>query len=113
MNNSSNETILRVKLSSFLKKYLLKRTSGLYLYKKKGHPIDNEKVWLECYRNHNQKVLDYYQDRPEDLLIIDITKENPAVPFHILTNAAKRKKRDSLSGPNPLCPPQRGKSRSI
>jgi hypothetical protein len=38
-------------------------------------PIDNEEIYLKRYRKHNEGVLEYFKNRPEDLLIIDIEKE--------------------------------------
>lgn len=33
----------------------------------------NEEVYLSRYREHNRAVLDYFKDRPNDLLVMDIT----------------------------------------
>lgn len=40
-----------------------------------GNPIGNERIYLERYKKHNSDVLKYFQDRPEDILIIDWSKE--------------------------------------
>jgi len=41
----------------------------------KASPIENEVIYLERYRKHNAEVLAYFKNRPDDLLIIDIEKE--------------------------------------
>lgn len=38
-------------------------------------PIGNEAIYLKRYRKHNEEVLEYFKNRPEDLLIIDLEKE--------------------------------------
>lgn len=38
----------------------------------KGSPIGNEKHYLDTYQRHNEGVLDYFKDRPQDLLVIDL-----------------------------------------
>ncbi|MEM8526638.1 MAG: sulfotransferase family protein [Bacteroidota bacterium] len=60
----------------------------------KGLPKDDEANTLQVYNRHNQEVLEYFKDRPEDLLVLDFTKgdqwekicsflgkEIPQVPF--------------------------------
>ncbi|MCO6499209.1 MAG: hypothetical protein J5I47_02395 [Vicingus serpentipes] len=39
-----------------------------------GAPKDNEEKWKEVYIKHQQEVKSYFQDRPDDFLIIDFTK---------------------------------------
>jgi Sulfotransferase domain len=39
-----------------------------------GSPIGNEDLYLERYRRHNREVLEHFADRPNDLLVIDITR---------------------------------------
>lgn len=39
-----------------------------------GHPKGHEEIFLERYRHHNDKVRRYFRNRPEDLLILDITQ---------------------------------------
>lgn len=34
----------------------------------------DEEIYLEKYRNHNKCVTDYFKDRPDDLLVMNITK---------------------------------------
>ena len=36
------------------------------------HPKDNEQLYLDRYRQHNREVLDYFEDRKDDLLILDL-----------------------------------------
>ena len=40
----------------------------------KGLPKDNKKNTIEVYKNHNKNVIEYFKDRPIDLLIIDFSK---------------------------------------
>lgn len=37
-----------------------------------GYPKGNEEIFLERYRSHNAEVVEYFRDRPGDLLVIDI-----------------------------------------
>lgn len=39
-----------------------------------GCPKGNEYAYIERYETHNQEVLNYFKDRPADLLVMDITK---------------------------------------
>jgi hypothetical protein len=39
-----------------------------------GCPEGNEATYLEVFERHNREVLDYFQDRPQDLLIMDLAK---------------------------------------
>ena len=60
----------------------------------KGLPKDDKYNSIEVYRRHNEDVLNYFKNRPQDLLILDfskgdgweklckfLNKEIPAVPF--------------------------------
>jgi len=38
----------------------------------KGDPEGNEAVYVERYERHNREVLDYFRDRPDDLIVFDI-----------------------------------------
>lgn len=42
-----------------------------------GHsvPAGHEQEYLEVYNKHNADVLDYFKDRPQQLLVLDITAE--------------------------------------
>lgn len=59
-----------------------------------GIPKNNKNNTLEVYRKHNQEVLEYFKNRPNDLLVLDLkkdekwemlcaflNKEIPEVPF--------------------------------
>ena len=37
-----------------------------------GCPEGNEDVYLERYERHNREVLEYFKDRPQDLLVFDL-----------------------------------------
>jgi hypothetical protein len=37
-----------------------------------GCPEGNEDVYIERYERHNREVLEYFRDRPNDLLVMDI-----------------------------------------
>lgn len=53
----------------------LKNPMHEWIYGKgKGLPKNNEKNTIEVYNNHNTKVMEYFKDRPNDLLIIDFSK---------------------------------------
>ncbi len=38
-----------------------------------GAPEGNESIYLERYRRHGREVREYFKDRPDDLLIMDLT----------------------------------------
>ncbi|MBF2758887.1 MAG: hypothetical protein ISN28_01250 [Ectothiorhodospiraceae bacterium AqS1] len=38
-----------------------------------GCPLGNEGIYLERYRAHNEDVLEYFRDRPQDFIRLDIT----------------------------------------
>lgn len=37
-----------------------------------GCPLGNEDIYLARYQRHNSEVLEYFRDRPQDLLVMDI-----------------------------------------
>jgi hypothetical protein len=37
-----------------------------------GHPEGNEATYVARYERHNREVLDYFRERPDDLLVMDI-----------------------------------------
>lgn len=37
-----------------------------------GHPQGNEAIYLERYNRHNREVLEYFADRPQDFLLMDL-----------------------------------------
>jgi hypothetical protein len=39
-----------------------------------GNPKGNEDIFLNKYRQHNLEVINYFEDRPEDLLIVELDK---------------------------------------
>lgn len=39
-----------------------------------GSPVGNEDLYVERYRRHNREVLEHFAERPDDLLIMDITR---------------------------------------
>ena len=39
-----------------------------------GSVLGHEQVYIERFERHNTEVLDYFRDRPNDLLVMDITK---------------------------------------
>ena len=60
----------------------------------KGLPKNNREHAIAVYNNHNEEVMNYFSDRPDDLLVLDFTKgdrwekvcafldkEIPGIPF--------------------------------
>lgn len=39
-----------------------------------GIPLENKQNAINIYRRHNQEVIEYFKNRPDDLLILDFTK---------------------------------------
>jgi Sulfotransferase domain len=37
-----------------------------------GHPRGNEEIYVERMRRHNAEVREYFRDRPDDLLVMDV-----------------------------------------
>ncbi|MGB3514662.1 MAG: sulfotransferase family protein [Microcoleaceae cyanobacterium] len=37
-----------------------------------GHPKVNESVWIERYERHNKEAIDYFKDRPNDFLLLNL-----------------------------------------
>ena len=71
-----------------------------------GYPKGNELTYLSRYRQHNQEVVDYFRERPRDLLLLDITAGEgweklcpflgvtvPAIPFPRVNVASSGEKR--------------------
>lgn len=69
-----------------------------------GDPVGNKSIYIERYENHKTDVLDYFKDRPNDLLVMDFAKgdgwevlcpfletEIPSTPFPHVNKAADRK----------------------
>ena len=74
-----------------------------------GSPRGNEKQHLEVYKRHCADVVDYFYDKPEDLMIVDweydgwnllcefLGKEIPDVPFpHYNKKIVNRKHREEI-----------------
>ncbi len=54
---------------------LLRNASHEWIYGRgKGLPMEDKENSIRVYTNHNQEVVAYFKDRPNDLLIIDFTK---------------------------------------
>lgn len=79
-----------------VKKYFgpYEAAAEVWIYGGVGTPIKNQKRFLRRYKDHNQAVRDYFKDRPNDLLVVDLSKghvwekicgfldcEVPNVPF--------------------------------
>ena len=39
-----------------------------------GHPGGNEQIYQDRYRRHNDEVREYFRNRPDDFLVMDITQ---------------------------------------
>ncbi len=76
-----------------------------------GDPLGSETVYLDRYRKHNDEVLEYFANRPDDLLVMDITQgdgwsllcpylgaELPDRAFPSANKAEDREKRVGLLG---------------
>ena len=37
-----------------------------------GYPIGNENIWIDRYEKHNAEVIEYFKDRPNDLLVLKL-----------------------------------------
>jgi len=75
-----------------------------------GCPKGNEKIYTERFDKHNEEVIDYFKDRPNDLLVLDLSKGDcwdklcsflgadiPDIPFPHANKASERKKATRLS----------------
>ena len=76
-----------------------------------GSPATNRETYIQRYEEHNQEVIEYFRDRPEDLLVMDITKgdgweklcpflglETPDQPFPFRNKREARALRSTRSG---------------
>jgi hypothetical protein len=53
----------------------LRTANHEYIYGKgKGLPNEDKKHTIEVYNKHNTEVIEYFRNRPDDLLILDFTK---------------------------------------
>lgn len=41
-----------------------------------GFPKGNEEIYIQRYENHNLEVMNYFKDRPDDLLVLELAEEN-------------------------------------
>ncbi len=75
-----------------------------------GCPEGNEEIYINRFEKHNEEVIDYFKERPNDLLVLDLTKGDgwgklcsflgsdvPDAPFPHANKSSERKKADSLS----------------
>jgi hypothetical protein len=46
-----------------------------------GYPKGNEQIFLDRYRQHQNDVLDYFKDRPDDLLVVHIENNDLWTPI--------------------------------
>jgi signal recognition particle subunit SEC65 len=71
-----------------------------------GNPKGHEEIYISRYEQHNQEVLEYFKDRPDDLLVLRITegegweklcpfldKDIPNIKFPHVNIAADRERR--------------------
>lgn len=95
----------------------------------RADPLGNESVYVERYERHNREVLEYFAGRPEDLLVLDLARDDgwtrlcpflghpvPDVPFpwrnaktaredRVERQAARRKARRSRKRKPKTAPP--------
>ena len=71
-------------------KYFKNKTTPMrkYIYGY-GSPLGNEDIYLQCYKKHNQEVINYFKDKNNKLLVIDITKENAWEQICLFLNKPK------------------------
>jgi hypothetical protein len=75
-----------------------------------GCPEGNEETYIKRFEEHNKEVIDYFKDRPEDLLVIDFAKKDgweklcsflqadiPNIPFPHANKAGDRETRSKGS----------------
>lgn len=73
-----------------------------------GSPVGNEQLYLDRYAGHNAEVLEYFADRPDDLLVLRLTEgegweqlcpflghDIPGVPFPHSNSAQDRQERQA------------------
>jgi hypothetical protein len=71
-----------------------------------GHPKGHEEIWIERYKRHNREVQEYFQNRPQDLLVLNLNQgevtwqnvcgflghEVPDIPWpHVNTKQSKKR----------------------
>src|SRR6476660_9084502 len=70
-------------------------------------PVGNETIYKERLRRHDREVKEYFKGRPDDLLVLDVTKGSsweaicpflhepvPAQPFPHANSSAQRERRN-------------------
>jgi hypothetical protein len=50
-----------------------------FLYTSPEHDIYNEEILKKHYTDYNNEIIEYFKDRPKDLLIVNIKEENAAI----------------------------------
>ncbi|MBL6667756.1 MAG: hypothetical protein ISP69_03670 [Crocinitomicaceae bacterium] len=76
----------------------------------KGLPKDDKKNTINVYIKHNKEVIEYFENRPNDLLVLDFTKgdswekicpflnkEIPKTPFPHYNKTSKNKRKNEMS----------------
>ena len=76
----------------------------------KGLPKDDKKNTIDVYSKHNKEVIEYFENRPNDLLVLDFTKgdswgkicpflnkEIPKTPFPHYNKTSKNKRKNEMS----------------
>ncbi len=90
----------------------LRNASHEWIYGRgKGLPKDDRENTLNVFTRHNKEVIEYFTDRPNDLMVVDFTKgegweklcsflelEIPDVPFPHANKWEDKKARQSLYG---------------
>ncbi len=91
---------------------LLRNPTHEWIYGRgKGLPMEDKENTIGVYNRHNQEVLDYFKDRPGDLLVVDFTrgagweelcsflgKEIPEEPFPHANKWLNKKTKQSFYG---------------
>lgn len=55
--------------------FILPSVTQLFVYGEAA-PAGNEQLYIDTFNRHNDDVRDYFRDRPDDLLVLDISKGN-------------------------------------
>jgi len=71
----------RLPTADDLKQFSYRRTGWLWRQQQIVYDIDenslyDREIYIKHYVSHNQGILDYFRDRPEDLLILNLSKSN-------------------------------------
>lgn len=57
---------------NYFKVQSLPSTEYIYGYE---NPVGHERVFIDRYEQHNRDVIEYFKDRPDDLLVVDVSEE--------------------------------------